>query len=100
MVVADLDDNHPSWNLIDALLHTMYSVVERSGGTNVRDYCVESGWPSAGDADASAQNAGTYTRNLINHVKRNGTPKRPGKLIEAYMFQNTHEKKLKLWGAK
>ncbi|KAL8127828.1 glucan endo-1,3-beta-glucosidase-like [Apium graveolens] len=80
------DGSRTYWNLFDALLDTMYSAVERAGGPNIEIIVSESGWPSAGDREASVQNAGTYNRNLINHVKNNGTPKRPGKLIQAYIF--------------
>ncbi|KAL8127843.1 hypothetical protein AgCh_014685 [Apium graveolens] len=80
------DGSRTYWNLFDALLDTMYSAVERAGGPNIEIIVSESGWPSAGDREASLQNAGTYIGNLIYHVKNNGTPKRPGKLIEAYIF--------------
>ncbi|KAL8127827.1 hypothetical protein AgCh_014670 [Apium graveolens] len=84
--VVVYDGNVQYWNLFDALLDTMYSAVERAGGPNIEIIVSESGWPSAGDREASVQNAGTYNRNLINHVNHNGTPKRPNKLIEAHIF--------------
>lgn len=87
VVVTDPVGSRQYRNLFDALVDTLYSAVERSGGSNIEIVVSESGWPSAGDnREASVQNAGTYYRNLINHVKRNGTPKRPGKLIETYLF--------------
>ncbi|KAK1392240.1 Acidic class II 1,3-beta-glucanase [Heracleum sosnowskyi] len=84
--VIVFDGSRVYWNLFDALMDTMYSAVERSGGPNIEIIVSESGWPSAGGTEATVENAGTYTRNLINHVKNNGTPKRPGKLIEAHIF--------------
>ncbi|CAH2042122.1 unnamed protein product [Thlaspi arvense] len=74
-------------NLFDAMLDAFYSAVESEGGSNVEIVVSESGWPSAGGADASVANAQTYYSNLINHVKgTTGTPKRPGKAIETYLF--------------
>ncbi|KAL8127844.1 hypothetical protein AgCh_014686 [Apium graveolens] len=85
VVVTDPVGNREYRNLFDALLDTMYSAVENSTGQNIEIIVSESGWPSSGHKEASVENAGTYNRNLINHVK-NGTPKRPGKLVEAYIF--------------
>ncbi|KAE9463271.1 hypothetical protein C3L33_04819, partial [Rhododendron williamsianum] len=74
-------------NLFDALLDAAYSAVEKAGGPNVEIVVSESGWPSAGGDSASVANAGTYYRNLINHVQGgSGTPKRPGRAIETYLF--------------
>ncbi|XP_074380668.1 glucan endo-1,3-beta-glucosidase-like [Apium graveolens] len=85
-VVADPDSNRQYWHLFDALLDTLYSGVEKSGGPNVDIIVSESGWPSAGDREASVENARTYYQNLITHAKRNGTPKRPDKLVQVYLF--------------
>lgn len=72
-------------NLFDATLDAFYSALEDVGGTNMEIVVSESGWPSAGEAAATVENASTYYRNLINHVN-DGTPKRAGKPIETYLF--------------
>jgi hypothetical protein len=76
-------------NLFDALVDTMYSALESAGARSVPIVVSESGWPSAGDPDATTANAQMYNQNLINHVGK-GTPKRPG-AIEAYIFAMFNE---------
>ncbi|KAL6284425.1 hypothetical protein ACE6H2_015354 [Prunus campanulata] len=74
-------------NLFDALLDAQYSALEKANAPNVEIVVSESGWPSEGGNAATPQNAQIFYQNLINHVKgTTGTPKRPGKAIETYLF--------------
>ncbi|KAK2983517.1 hypothetical protein RJ640_023051 [Escallonia rubra] len=75
-------------NLFDAMVDATYAALEKVGGSNVGIVVSESGWPSAGNGDiATKANAQTYVNNLIAHVSPGtGTPKRPGKALETYVF--------------
>ncbi|KAI7992241.1 Glucan endo-1,3-beta-glucosidase, acidic isoform GI9 [Camellia lanceoleosa] len=82
------DDQSGYQNLFDAMLDAMYSAVEKVGGPRVEIVVSESGWPSdGGSAGATLDDAGTYYKNLIQHVNGgSGTPKRPGKAIETCLL--------------
>ncbi|PWA89699.1 glucan endo-1,3-beta-glucosidase [Artemisia annua] len=81
------DNGEQYKNLFDAMYDAHYAAQSRLGGANVPIVVSESGWPSAEDKGATLENAGTYYRNLIAHVKSGqGTPARPGRLIETYLF--------------
>ncbi|KAG5628954.1 hypothetical protein H5410_000671 [Solanum commersonii] len=74
-------------NLFDALLDSTYFAIEKAGGPNVEIVVSETGWPSNGHPSATSENAQIYYRNLVNHVKSGvGTPKKPGRIIETYLF--------------
>lgn len=83
--VVVTDGAYQYQNLFDALVDSLYSALEKAGGSSLAIVVSESGWPSEGGTAASPENAGTYYANLISHVKQ-GTPKKAGQAIEAYLF--------------
>ncbi|GJU49557.1 glycoside hydrolase, catalytic domain-containing protein [Tanacetum coccineum] len=81
------DNGRRYCDLFSAMLDAHYAAQARLGGENVEIVVSESGWPSAGGRGATIENAGTYYRNLIAHVKgTKGTPQKPGRSIETYLF--------------
>jgi len=76
-------------NLFDAMVDAVHAALEKAGAADVRVVVSESGWPSAGGAAASVENARTYNQNLIDQAAQ-GTPKRPGAL-ETFVFAMFNE---------
>ncbi|XP_047965602.1 glucan endo-1,3-beta-glucosidase-like [Salvia hispanica] len=74
-------------NLFDSMTDAAYAALEKVGAGDVEIVVTETGWPSDGGKDAGVANAQTYVKNLIAYVASGkGTPRRPGKQVEAYIF--------------
>jgi hypothetical protein len=78
-------------NMFDAILDAVYAALERAGAGGLEVVVLETGWPSGGGGlGASVENAATYMNDVVRHVGR-GTPRRPGKAVETYLFAMFNE---------
>ncbi|KAF8388735.1 hypothetical protein HHK36_025415 [Tetracentron sinense] len=86
------DGNLGYSNMFDAIVDAFYWAMEKAGVTNVDIAVSESGWPSAGNGNFTTPTlAATYNKNFMNHVMKNGTPKRPQTYMDAYVFAMFNE---------
>lgn len=68
------------------------AALEKIGHGDLRVAIGESGWPSAGNAPyTSIANAETYNLNLMDHVLHNGTPRKPGQIMDTFFFAMFNE---------
>lgn len=59
---------------------------------NVPIIVSETGWPTSGNYPyTSIPNAQTYNKNLINHVNRQGTPRKPNRIMDTFIFAMFNE---------
>lgn len=89
-VVTDPSSGLIYHNMLDAQVDAVYSALEAMGYKDMVVIVSETGWPSAGDANevgATVQNAQAYNTNLINRLASGqGTPARPSKPLQAFIF--------------
>lgn len=82
-----IDGDYKYFNLFDATVDAVNVAIEKVNVGKIGLMISESGWPSLGNEPyASKVNAQSYNTNLLNHVKSNGTPRRPDQLMDVFIF--------------
>lgn len=80
-------------NMFDAIVDATHAAVEKAGAQGLELVVSETGWPSGGGGvGATVENAAAYNNNVVRHVGA-GTPRRPGKPVETYLFAMFNENK-------
>ncbi|KAK3034492.1 hypothetical protein RJ639_032481 [Escallonia herrerae] len=78
--------------LFDLIVDSFFWAMEKEGLTDVELVVSESGWPSAGNGNLTTPVlAATCNKNFMEHVMKNGTPKRPNSYIEGFIFAMFNE---------
>ncbi|CAN0921618.1 Glucan endo-1,3-beta-glucosidase 11 [Linum grandiflorum] len=77
-------------NMLYAMVDAVIFAMAKLGYGRIEVRVSETGWPSRGDADevgATVQNAASYNKNLLRRQLANqGTPLRPRRRLEVYLF--------------
>ncbi|XP_051210094.1 putative glucan endo-1,3-beta-glucosidase GVI [Lolium perenne] len=92
-VVSITDGGLVYTNMFDAIVDAAHAAVEKAGVQGLELVVSETGWPSGGGATgATVENAAAYNNNVVRHVVAGtGTPRRPGKAVETYLFAMFNE---------
>ncbi|KAL6983223.1 hypothetical protein U1Q18_016614 [Sarracenia purpurea var. burkii] len=87
-----VDGQYKYYSLFDAMVDAYYAALEKIDAGNVPIVVSETGWPTAGnDPYTSVANAQAYNKNLLGRVGRQGTPRRPDRAVEAFIFAMFNE---------
>ncbi|KAI8003576.1 putative glucan endo-1,3-beta-glucosidase BG5 [Camellia lanceoleosa] len=89
-----VDGQFKYFNLFDSMVDAYNVALEKIGAGDVPIVVSETGWPTAGNSPfTSIDNAQVYNINLVNHVKRNGTPRKPSQIMDTFIFALFNENK-------
>ncbi len=88
------DGNYTYRNIFDAMIDALHVALGKVGYTNLEIVIGECGWPTAGDVDATPENARTFLQNTIDDCKNGeGTPRLPNRQIRCFAFEMYNEDK-------
>ncbi|KAA8538557.1 hypothetical protein F0562_028249 [Nyssa sinensis] len=90
--VPIVDGSYEYFSLFDSMVDAFYAALEKINAGNVSIAVSESGWPSAGNSPySSMDNARIYNQQLLDHVKKGGTPRRPRNILDTFVFAMFNE---------
>lgn len=87
-----IDGDLKYYSLFDAMVDSVNAAMEKIGGGNIPLLVSETGWPTKGNEPfTSKENAQIYNQKLLGHVQSQGTPRKPGQIMDVFIFAMFNE---------
>nr|GLL31780.1 glucan endo-1,3-beta-glucosidase 8-like [Ipomoea trifida] len=92
-----VDGKYTYRNAFAFLYDSLVVAIEKAGYLDMEIVVGQIGWPTDGNKDATPENAARFYKGFIPHmVNKKGTPRRPNKNIDAYLYTLSDENKISL----
>nr|GMD14915.1 glucan endo-1,3-beta-glucosidase 8-like [Ipomoea batatas] len=90
-----VDGKYTYRNAFAFLYDSLVVAIEKAGYPDMEIVVGQIGWPTDGNKDATPENAARFYKGFIPHmVNKKGTPRRPNKNIDAYLYTLSDENRI------